>query len=101
MPLSNDIKKRYRAIGHSLKPVVTVAGNGLSETVLAEIERALEDHELIKIKIVFEDRESRKAVINELVSQCKLEVVQEIGKIALVYRPAKKPNPKLSNLMYL
>ena len=98
MPLSNDIKKRYRTIGHSLKPVVTIAGNGLSENVLAEIDRALEDHELIKIKLVFEDRDSRKAVVVALTEKCSAEVVQEIGKVVLIYRKAKQQNPKLSNL---
>ena len=41
-------KKKFRAIGHHLKPIVTVAGNGLSESVMSEISRALTDHELIK-----------------------------------------------------
>ena len=50
MALSQDRKKALRTIGHKLNPIVTVAGNGLSENVLIEIDRALEDHELIKIK---------------------------------------------------
>ena len=47
--LTSKEKKRFRAIGHTLNPVVTIAGNGFSDGVKAEIERALEDHELIKL----------------------------------------------------
>ena len=52
MTSSNADKKHLRRLGHNLKPVVTVAGNGLTENVTNEIERALTDHELIKIKLV-------------------------------------------------
>ena len=48
--LSSKEKKRLRAIGHTLNPIVTIAGNGFSDGVKAEIERALKDHELIKLK---------------------------------------------------
>ena len=46
MSLDTDTKKHYRTLGHSLKPVVTVASKGLTEGVLAELQRALDDHEL-------------------------------------------------------
>ncbi len=98
MPLSTDRKKQYRTLGHNLKPVVTVAGNGLSEGVLEELNRALDDHELIKVKLVIADRELRKQVIDLMCQQTRAEVVQEIGKVALIYREAKKPNLKLSNV---
>ncbi|WHU44941.1 YhbY family RNA-binding protein, partial [Pseudomonas fulva] len=49
MPLNNEQKKQYKSIGHDLKPVLIVAGNGLNEGVVAELERALADHELIKV----------------------------------------------------
>lgn len=98
MPLSPDRKKQYRTLGHNLNPVVTVAGNGLSETVLEELNRALDDHELIKVKLMIADRELRKELITELAQKTKAEIVQEIGKVALVFREAKKPNLKLSNV---
>jgi len=97
MPLSADRKKQYRTLGHNLKPVVTIAGNGLSETVINELNRALDDHELIKVKLVIADRDLRKQVINEMSKTVKSEIVQEIGKVALIYREAKRPNLKLSN----
>ena len=60
--LSQQQKKHYRAIGHILDPIVTIAGKGLSETVVTELNRALDDHELIKIRIN-SDRESRKVIL--------------------------------------
>jgi RNA-binding protein len=98
MPLTNERKKELRAIGHALNPVVTVAGGGLSDGVLAEISRALDDHELIKIKIAVGDRALKQQTISELCEKSQAELVQTIGNIALVLRPAKKPNPQLSNL---
>lgn len=77
MSTANDTKKRLRTIGHQLKPCVTIAGNGLSESVLDEVFRALRDHELIKIKLAIPDREARKAIIAELVDSTGAEVVQD------------------------
>lgn len=96
--MNQKLKKKLRAIGHELKPVVTIAGNGLSESVLAELNRALDDHELIKIKIVG-DREERAEVIEELKALDETDVVQTIGGVALLYRPSREPKPGLSNIL--
>jgi len=98
MSLKQEQKKRYRTIGHQLNPVVTVGDNGLSATVTAEIDRALNDHELIKVKVVTEDRENKKAIIAEIVKVTGATLVQTIGHMALLVRKVDKPNPKLSNL---
>ncbi len=97
MPLTPENKKKFRSIGHGLKPVVTIAGNGLSEGVSTELNRALDDHELIKIKLAIEDREQRKATILSACQSCKAELVQSIGKTALIYRQAKKPKIGMTN----
>ena len=99
MSLSNEQKKRYRTIGHSLNPVVTVAGKGLSPGVLEEINRALSDHELIKIKLALTEREQRQQALKQILEQCDAILVQAIGKVILIFKPAPKPNPKLSNLL--
>lgn len=98
MSLSSDKTKQYRTIGHGLNPIVTVAGKGLTDSVVAEIERALEDHELIKVKVAVIDRTARKAIIKELCSSNNAILIQEIGKIALIFREAKDPNPRKSNI---
>ena len=78
--------------------VVTVAGNGLSEGVLTELERALHDHELVKVKLAVPDREERKQLRAQMCALLKAQLVQEIGKVVLVYRRNPEPNPKLTNL---
>jgi RNA-binding protein len=97
--LSIQERKRLRQIGHALNPVVMLGDKGLTENVIEELERALNDHELIKVKIVAEDREARAALIVEISEATGAEVVQTIGKIALLYKKAAKQNQKLSNLV--
>ncbi|WP_028669186.1 YhbY family RNA-binding protein [Saccharospirillum impatiens] len=101
MSLSQEQRKRYRTIGHDLNPLVTVAEKGLAETVLAEIDRALNDHELIKIKVNVADRDQKNALIQSACEQTGAILIQSIGRVALLLRKAKKPNPKLSNLTRL
>lgn len=98
MPLTNEQKKHYKSIGHHLKPVLIVAENGLTEGVQAELERALNDHELIKVQFRITEREDRRALMEELCAIGECELVQTIGKMALVYRRNPKVNKQLSNI---
>ena len=100
MSLSQDRKKALKTIGHKLNPVVTVAGNGLSENVLLEIDRALEDHELIKIKYTVGDRELKKELLKQTEQATRSILVQSIGNVGLFFRAAKESDPKKSNLSY-
>ena len=94
MPLKAAQKKNLRGQAHHLKPVVTVADKGLSETVVAEIERALNDHELIKIKLRG-DRDIRKTWTLSIAELCKAELIQSIGQVACFYR--KHPEKPVIN----
>lgn len=67
-----------------------LGGNGLTEGVLAEIEQALEHHELIKVKIASEDRETKLLIVDAIVRETKACNVQVIGKTLVLYRPAKE-----------
>lgn len=99
MSLSPEQRREYRGIAHNLKPVIIVGDKGLTEGLQEELERALNDHELIKIKVASQDREARQEAVNALCKASGAELVQTIGKIAVIMRRAKKPNPKLSNLL--
>lgn len=91
--------KQLRAIGHKLKPVVTVAGNGLSEGVMTELERALSDHELIKVKLAVPGKANRQQLSAEICQQTGAQLVQSIGGVILLLRRSKEPDPRLSNLI--
>lgn len=97
--VTSEQKKRFRTIGHNLKPVVMIAGNGLTENVLEELERALNDHELIKVKLAVGDRDVKKEAIAKILKKSGAALVQSIGHVILIYRAAKKPNAKLSNVV--
>ncbi|MCG8610052.1 MAG: ribosome assembly RNA-binding protein YhbY [Pseudomonadales bacterium] len=99
MPLSNEQKRQYKAIAHNLNPIVIIGDKGLSEGLLAEVDRALNDHELIKIKINIGEKEDRQVIVDELVNSSQSELVQIIGKMAIIVRRNPKPNPKLSNIL--
>lgn len=79
-----------RARAHHLNPVVTIAGNGLTPNVLAEIERALDAHELIKVKVQGSDREQRDALMQTLCETVAAAPVQHIGSILIVWRERRE-----------
>ena len=83
-----DIRELKRQ-AHALKPVVWVGSKGLSESVLAEIELALDSHELIKVKVVC-DKEERPALLDEIVSNTNAILVGTIGQICILYRELKE-----------
>lgn len=99
MHISQAQKKQFRTIGHNLNPVVTIGESGLSTNVKKELNRALEDHELIKVKIPAGERSEKQKLIDELCGSENCELIQKVGNMILIYRAAKKPNPKLSNIL--
>jgi len=99
MTITAADKKHYRTIAHNLNPVIIVGDKGLSEGLMDELNRALKDHELIKIKIAIGDRDDRSKIIDDLVYRTGSELVQTIGKVAVLLKKNPKPNPKLSNLI--
>lgn len=88
-------RKFLKALAHNLKPVVMIGNAGLSEAVLKEIGKSLAAHELIKIRVLNDDREAREAWLNAICEQVGCAPVQHIGKLLLVYKPAAKPQIKL------
>lgn len=85
-------RQQLKARAHSLNPIVAIGYQGLTTAVNKEIDRALQDHELIKIRVNAEDRTTRKALLNEICQIHSAELIQQVGKIGVVYR--KNPNVK-------
>ena len=83
-------RQNLKARAHPLKPIVMIGTAGLTATVLAEIERALKCHEVIKIRILNEDRDARKVMLEQICTQLQAAAVQHIGKILVIYRPQEE-----------
>jgi len=90
-PLSPVQRRDLKARAHGLNPVVMIGDDGLSTGVLAEIERAIKIHELIKIRVFGADRDQRDLLLAEICSQTGSRPVQHIGRILVIYR--EKPEP--------
>lgn len=89
MKLSNKQKQFLKGLAHSLKPVVLLGQNGLTEGVLAEIEAAISHHELIKVKIATDDRETKQLIIDAIVRETEALTIAKIGHIVVLYRPSQ------------
>lgn len=89
MPLSKPQLKFLRGKCHALNPVVMVGQKGLTPPLLKELDNALDQHELVKIRIAAEDRAATLAIMDELCSREDTERVQVIGKTLTVFRRNK------------
>jgi len=79
-----------RGQAHDLKALLQIGGKGITPAFLAELEEVLERHELVKVKVGAEDRDTRDAMIAELTGASGSALVQRIGHTAVLYRPSKE-----------
>lgn len=91
MHLTSKIKQQLKAQAHSLRPIVLIGNKGLTVAVIKEIDRALLDHELIKLRLQGENKAASKKLLNEIAQQINATPLQVIGHIGVLYRPNKKP----------
>jgi RNA-binding protein len=93
--LKGSAKKYLRSLAHHLKPLVMVGRNGVSEQLIASVDAALKDHELIKVKFL-DFKEEKKEISQEIATVTKSEVVGIIGNIVIFYR--QHPQPELRKI---
>lgn len=98
MNLSNKQKQFLKSQAHHLKPVVMIGANGLTEGVLAEIEKAINFHELIKVKVSTEERETKKLICEAIVRETKAVQVQLLGSMLTLYKPSDEKKISLPKL---
>lgn len=89
-PLSEKQKKHLRRLAHPMNPVVMLGNAGLTEGVVKELERALADHELVKVSARVGERSARDAALDDLARQTSSEIVQRIGNVGVFYRRSKQ-----------
>jgi RNA-binding protein len=95
MSLTRQMRQSLIAKAHALNPIIIIGNQGISESLLLETERALYDHELIKVRIPGGlDKEERALLINEFVNKLKAECLKHIGNILILYKQSDKHNHK-------
>lgn len=89
MPVTLTARERssLKARAHALEPVVHVGHGGVTEAVVAEIDRALTAHELIKVRAGAADREGREAILADITARTDAAIVQTVGKVMVLWRP--------------
>lgn len=86
MKLSEKQRRHLRGLAHPLKPIILIGNAGVSEGVVAETRRALQDHELIKVRMTGADRDVRDAALESLARDTGSVLVGRIGHVATLYR---------------
>jgi len=86
MPLSPSQRRYLRGLAHPLKPVVQMGAKGLTEAVIKELDLALKQHELVKVRLGTTDRTQREKQVTQLLDRSESQLVQRIGHIVCVFR---------------
>jgi RNA-binding protein len=87
LTLTSRERTQLKARAHHLKPIVRVGQAGISDAFIAEVDRALADHELIKVRIDSDDRTARDAAGDEICARTSSASVQRVGKVLVLWRP--------------
>src|SRR5271167_2054018 len=90
MALSEKQKKHLRRLAHPLNPIVMLGNAGLTDGVIGEMDRALRDHELVKVSARVGEREARNEALVSLASRTAAELVQQVGNVGVFYRRRKE-----------
>ena len=93
--LNKEQKTFLRTLAHNLKTIIWVGQKGISENVMAEVNSALDHHELVKIKIRVGDRDLRDQAAAEISTATAAETVQKTGNTVVLFRRNKK-QPKIN-----
>ncbi|GGP23325.1 ribosome assembly RNA-binding protein YhbY [Silvimonas iriomotensis] len=86
MELDSDQRRYLRGLAHHLNPVVMIGNNGLTDAVIREIAVNLDAHELIKIRVLGDDREARTQYMEQICAELSASPVQHLGKLLIIYR---------------
>lgn len=86
MSLSSRQIRHLRGLAHSLKAIVAIGNNGLTDNVVDEIDNALSRHELLKVRVSASDREERDEMIGQIVERTDAELIQRVGHVATFFR---------------
>ena len=92
-PLTSAQRKRLRGLAHGLKPLVHLGKAGLTEAALAQIDRELAEHELVKVRFL-EGKSAKDALVAEIEQRLLCGAAGRVGHVAILYRPHAEPGKR-------
>lgn len=95
MELTADQRRHLKSLAHHLNPVVMIGNNGLTDAVLREVAVNLDAHELIKIRVLGDDRELRAQYMEQICSDLEAAPVALLGKLLIIYRPTEEGKSRI------
>jgi RNA-binding protein len=97
--LSSKQKQQLKALAHSLKPIVHIGKGDVEEKVVTAVQKALFDHELIKVKLLESVTTQKQTAAETLANAASAELVAVIGKTIILYKPTDKPGVETIQLI--
>jgi len=98
LEIDSSVRSDLRSQAHSISPTVMIGADGLTPAVIKEADHALNSHQLIKIRVLGDDREARLTMYDQICDQLNAAQVQHIGKLLVIYRQQTLTNEELKNL---
>ncbi len=98
MTLTGKQKNYLRGIAHDKNPIVTIGGKGLTEAVMNEIELALDQHELVKVKLPSNSKPEKVSLLAQITAQSNSHTVQLIGRVGVIFRQNQEPKITLPSI---
>lgn len=89
--LSGKNRSALKSLANTLQANIIIGKNGITETVLKQIETDLAANELVKIKVLESSAEEAKELVPEILEATGAEFVSQLGSKIVIYRPAEKP----------
>lgn len=98
MTLTGKQKNYLRGVAHTMNPIVMIGGKGLTDAVMNEIELALDQHELIKIKLPSSNKSEKVSILAQITGKSNSQPVQLIGRVGVIYRACDEPKITLPTI---
>ena len=86
-------RAHLKARSHPLEPVVHIGAAGASDAVIAEVDRSLAAHGLIKVRLAGADRDARRSLTETLCARTGAVAVQSVGRVLVLWRPREEDEP--------
>lgn len=93
--LTGKQRKHLRGLAHHIEPLVRIGHQGLTVALGDAVFEVLEEHELVKVKLLDTAPCEKKEAADWLAERCGAHVAGVVGRIVILYR-RHKDHPEIT-----